>query len=230
MVNLDKAIIGSYSQGGKDFEVYLDPDKALMYKEGRKKDLNNILVVEEIFSDAKKGERAKSSDLIKVFGTTDIMQILEVILKKGKIQLTTEQRRKKVEEKRKQIINLIHRETIDPRTKAPHTIERISNALDEAKVKIDPFKDAEEQLPEIIKKIKLILPIKFEKVKIAIKIPSEYAYKAYGTLKNIGIQQEQWLKNGDLVVVVEMPAGAQGEFYHKLNKLTNGNNETKIIS
>ncbi len=229
MTSLDKAVIARYEREGKHFEVYVDPNLAELYKEGRKKDLANILVVEEVYTNAKKGERAKSADLGKVFGTTDVYKILEKILRDGEIQLTTEQRRKKVEEKRKQIIAILARETIDPRTKAPHTETRIANALEEAKVHIDPFKDAREQIPEIIKKLKLILPMKFEKTKIAVKIPPQYAAKTYGMLKNYDIKQEQWLGDGHLIVVLELPAGAKGEFFEKLNRLTHGENETRIL-
>jgi ribosome maturation protein SDO1 len=229
MTTLDKAIIAAYEKGGKRFEIYVDPDAAQAYREGVKKDLKNILVAEEVYSDAKKGEKAKTSDVEKAFGTTDIMQILDFILKNGEIHLTTEQRRKKVEEKRKQIIAIIAREAIDPRTNAPHPIIRIENALEEAKIHIDPFKDAREQLEDVVKELRVLLPLKFEKITVAVKVPPTFAHKCYGTLKNYGIKKEQWLSDGSLIVVVEIFAGLQGEFYDKLNKMTNGTVETKVI-
>ncbi len=229
MISLEKAIIASYEKSGKRFEIYVDPDAAQSYRDGIKKDLKNILVAEEIYSNAKKAERAKSSDVEKVFGTTDIMRILEFILKNGEIQLTTEQRRKKVEEKRKQIIAIIAREAIDPRTKAPHPVVRIENALEQARVHIDPFKDAKDQVDDVVKQLRTILPMKFEKIEVAVKVPPAYAHKCYGTLKNYGIKKEQWLSDGSLVVVVEIFAGIQGEFYDKLNKMTNGEVETKVL-
>lgn len=229
MTTLDKAIIADITIDGKAFEIYVDPEMANMYKEGRKPDTKNILVVEEVYSDAKKAERAKSDALQKAFGTTDIMQILEIILKKGNLQLTTEQRRKKVEEKHKQIVSILMRETIDPRTNAPHTQGRIEEALEKAKIHVDPFKEARDQLPDILKEIRIIIPLKFEKLKIAVKIPPEHAHRSYGTLKSWGILREEWANDGSLIVVVEIPAGAQGEFYDRINKMTAGNNETKIL-
>lgn len=229
MVSLDKAIIASYEKGGKRFEIYVDPDAAQAYKDGIKKDMKNILVAEEVYSDAKKAERAKSGDVEKVFGTTDIMKILDFILKNGEIQLTTDQRRKKVEEKRKQVVAIIAREAIDPRTKAPHPVARIENAMEQARIHMDPFKDARDQLEEVVKQLRTILPMKFEKIFVAVKIPPSYAHRCYGTVKNYGIKKEQWLSDGSLVVVVEIFAGIQGEFYDKLNKMTNGEVETKIV-
>ncbi len=230
MVTLDRAIIASYEKDGKRFELYVDPDAAYAFIERRKPDVRNILVAEEVYEDAKKGEKAKASDVQKVFGTTDIMAILEYVLRNGEVQLTTEQRRKKVEEKRKQILAILLREAIDPRTKAPHTQIRLEQAMEQAKFHVDPFKDAREQMEEVVKVLRPILPMKFEKIKIAVKVPAAYSHRCYGTLKNYGIEKEQWLGSGDLVVVVEIFGGLQGEFYDKLNKLTAGQIETKVLS
>lgn len=229
MVSLDKAIIASYDFEGKHFELYVDPDAAYQFIDGSKKDLKNILVSDEIYEDAKKGDRAKTGDVQKVFGTTDIMEILRIVFEKGEVQLTTEQRRKKLAEKRKQLLNILLRESIDPRTNSPHTPLRMENALEEAKITIDPFKDVREQLPDVIKKLRPILPLKFEKVKIAVKVPAAYAHKAYGRLKEWGMKQEQWAKSGDFLCVVEIFGGEEGDFYDQLNKMTGGAVETRKL-
>ncbi len=229
MVSLDKAIIASYDKDGEHFELYLDPDNAYLYKEGSKKDLKNILVVEEVFEDAKNGERHKSDKVKKAFGTTDVFEILKTVLEKGEIQLTTEQRRKKVEERRKQVLGIICSEAIDARTKAPIPIQRLENALEQVRFMVDPNKDAREQVPAVVKLLLPILPIKFEKVEIAVKVPPAHAHRAYGSLKSYGIRKEQWLGDGSLIVVIEIPAGMQGEVFDRLNKLTAGQVETKII-
>ncbi|MFA6531129.1 MAG: ribosome assembly factor SBDS [Candidatus Micrarchaeia archaeon] len=229
MTSLDKAIIASYERDGKRFELFVDPDAAYLFLDGRKPDVKNIIVAEEIYADAKKAEKARTTDVQKVFGTTDIMTILEFILRNGEVQLTTEQRRKKVEEKYKQIVSILMREAIDPRTNAPHTQMRIENALEQAKIHVEPFKDARFQLDEIIKKLRPIIPLKFEKIKIAVKVPAAHANRCYGTLKNYGIQKEEWTSRGDLIVVVEIFGGMQSEFLDKLNKQTSGDVETKVL-
>lgn len=229
MVSLDKAIIASYDKDGEHFELYLDPTNAYLYKEGSKKDLKNILVVEEVFEDAKKGERHKSNRVKKAFGTTNIFEILKTVLEKGEIQLTTEQRRKKVEERRKQVLDIICSEAIDARTKAPIPIQRLENALEQVRFVVDPNKEAREQVPALVKLLLPILPIKFEKVEIAVKVPTAHAHRSYGSLKSYGIKKEQWLGDGSLIVVIEIPAGMQGEVFERLNKLTAGQVETKII-
>jgi len=229
MVSLDQAIIVSYKINGDNFEIYVDPKMTYSYLLGSKKDLKNIFVVEEIYEDIKKGEKQSIQKIKKDFGTNDIYEVLKIMLKKGVVPLTTEERKKRLDEKTKQIISTILRETIDPRTKAPHTEYRVKSALEEAKVHIDPTKSVPEQLPGILKKVRLVLPLKFERRKVAVKVPSEYAHKCYGPLKNYGIKQEQWAKDGSLIVVIEFPAGMQDEVYGKLNGLTAGKVETKLI-
>ena len=44
-----------------------------------------------------------------------------------------------------------------------------TGVLEEAKVHIDPFGDPREQLAEIVKKLIYVLPLKFDKVKVAVK-------------------------------------------------------------
>ncbi len=227
MTSLDNAIIAWYEHEGNRFELLVDPDKAYMYKEGKKNDLNNILVSEDIYVDAKKAEKQKASVIEKVFGTTDIYKILEKILKDGHIQLTTDMRRKKLAEKKKQIVAMIAREAIDPRTNAPHPILRIENALDQARVQIDPFKNPKDQLPAVIKSLKKVLPLKIEKIRIAVKIPAKYVYNCYSILKSQGIKKEEWTSAGDLIAVVEIFAGMKGEFLERLAHLTEGTIESK---
>lgn len=229
MVTLDNAIIARLEFHGEKFEILVDPHLGYMYKTGKKTDLANVLAAEEVFKDARKGDRHKSDAIKKAFGTEDIQEIAKKILKDGEIQLTTEQRKQMLEEKRKRIVAILARECVDPRTGAPHPPQRIEKAMEESGVKVDPFKDAEAQIDGVVKELRILLPLKFEKVKIAVKIPAEIAVKAYGSIKEFGIQKEEWLKNGDLVALVEMSAGLQGEFYDKINRATSGRCETKIV-
>jgi len=229
MVTLDDAVVARYEFAGEKFELLVDPDLAYLYKTGQKKDLNNLLVVEEIFEDARKGERHTEQAIKKAFQTTDIMKILEIVMKKGDVPLTTEQKKRLLQEKTKKIIGIIARESIDPQTGAPHPPQRIERAMEEARVRIDEFRDAESQVEDVLKALRPLIPIKFEKVRIAVRIPAEYAQRAYGLLKQSGLKNEEWQNNGSLVAVLEMPGGMQGDFYSAIGKLTSGMAETKIL-
>ena len=75
-----------------------------------------------------------------------------------------------------------------------------------------------------------LIPIRFEKARIAVKLNAEDAAKCYGDLKTFGaIVQEEWQKDGSWIGVVEMPAGMQTDFLARLNAKTRGNVEAKIL-
>lgn len=229
MISLDKAVIARYQHGQLNFEILVEPETAYRLKKGENVLVENVIASRDVFSDSRKGLRANETDLNKTFGTNVIDKIAIKIIKDGEIQLTTEQKNKMQEEKTKQIINLIARNAVDPRTHAPHPPNRIEKALEAARIHVDPFKSAQDQMELALKAIKVILPIKLEIVRIAIKIPAENAVRVYGFVKEHKRIKEEWESDGSLIAVVEIPAGLQGEFFDKLNKLTSGNNETKII-
>jgi len=229
MISLDKAVIARYQSGELTFEILVEPENAYKLKRGENVSIENVIASRDVFSDSKKGLRASDSDLNKVFGSNNFEKILAKIIKDGEIQLTTEQKRKMQEDKRKQIVNMIARNAVDPRTHAPHPPQRIEKALEEARIHVDPFKSAQEQVEGALKAIRPILPIKFEIVRIAIKIPPEHAPRVFGVLKEYKTIKEEWASDGSLLAMIELPAGIQGDFFDKLNKMTAGNNETKIV-
>ncbi|MGC8776460.1 MAG: ribosome assembly factor SBDS [Candidatus Micrarchaeia archaeon] len=224
-----KKVIAKYSVGGEEFEIFVDADLAYEYITGKRSDPLSALEVDEIFKNASKGERQSKEKIEKAFNTTDLATIVSIILKNGNVPITTEQRNKLLEEKRKQIIAIISRNSIDPRTNAPLPIQRVENAMEQAKVSIDPFKSASDQVDQIVKKISMIIPIKFAVAKIEVTVPANYAGRVYNLLKQYGLKSEKWLNDGSLSAIVEFPAGLQSEFYDKLNSLTQGNAETKLL-
>ncbi|RLG21114.1 ribosome assembly factor SBDS [Candidatus Micrarchaeota archaeon] len=229
MISVDKAVIARYEHKGKNFEVLVEPERAQEVRKGNKVPLDELVADMEVFSDVNKGERAKREDIIEAFGTDDFETILYYILRHGNIQITTEQRRKMQEAKRKKIINMIAKNAVDPNTHMPHPMQRIENAMKEANIHIDPFKSPEEQLDAVISALRRILPLKIETDVIEIIIPATYAARVYGTLKKYKMTKERWLDDGSLYALFELPTAVESEFLDFVNKITAGNVETKII-
>ncbi len=223
MVTIDEAIIAKLVRDGKHFEILVDPDIAYDLKEGKTVSLSRMLAVNEVFTDAKKANRAAPSDVQKAFGTNDIESVAKEIVKHGEVQLTTEFRRRKIEEKKKQIAAFISKNAINPQTKLPHPPERIMTAMEQAHVSVDPFKPADQQVEEIIKAIKSVIPISIEEVSLVVEIPAKYSNRAYGILKEFGIQQDKWLSDGSLIAKITIPAGAKENVYRRLGAVTEGN-------
>ena len=229
MVSVDKATLARITKGGKNFEILVDPDMAFKFKKGVPVSIDNILAVRQVFSEARKGERVPDEDLTKAFGTHDIITIAENIIRNGEVQFTTEQRRHFVEEKKLQVASIISKQGLDPKTKLPHPQARILNAMEQAKVNVDPFKPANEQVKDVLSRIQQILPISLERIEIAVRIPIEHAGKATAIMRDIApIKNEEW-KNDCWIALIEIPAGMQAEIYDRLNKLTAGRVEVKIL-
>lgn len=225
-----KFTIVRHQTGGEKFEILVDPDKGLLYKKGKIGEVANVLMADFIFTDAKKGEKASSDKLEKFYETSDLFEVAKIMFEKGTFQLNAQQRKEMMDQKYKQIINIISKTYVDPKTKLPHPPLRIQNAMEEASITIDPMIDAEEQIQEIVDALRSILPMSSENIQIALKIPAEYTGKSYGTVKNYGtIKREEWQNDGSWVAVVEIPAAMQMELLDTLGKETQGNVQSKII-
>ncbi len=223
--------VARIKKDGENFEIDIDPDLAVKFKQGDESiNIREILKAPKVFNDAKKGMLASENRMKTVFETSDPYEVAKIIIKQGEIQLTAEYRAKLVEDKKRKIINIIHRNGIDPRTKLPHPIERIENAFKEAKVHVQEYRKAEDQIKEILEKLRPILAIKFEIREIEVRIPTEYAAKSYSIVKSFAkILKENWNNDGSLTSIIEIPAGLTEEFFEKLNNMTHGKVESKIV-
>ena len=226
----DNYTLVKYSQEGEKFEILVDPDKGLAYKKGEPADITNVLLIDTIFTDSKKGEKASTTKLEEIFGTSDPYEIAAIMFEKGTFQLSAAQRKEMLDQKTKQIISIISRTYVDPRTKLPHPPLRVENALSQTKVVIDPFIDAESQIKDIVDAMRPVLPMSVESIDIAIKIPAEYSSKSYGIVKDLAeIKRDEWTNDGSWVAMVSISAAMKGELLDRLGKATQGNLQTKIV-
>ncbi|HUV34598.1 MAG TPA: ribosome assembly factor SBDS [Candidatus Desulfaltia sp.] len=219
-----------YQHGGEKFEILVDPDKGLAYKRGELEDISNVLIIDTVFTDSNKGEKASATKLEEAFDTSDPIEVAKIMFEKGVFQLTAAQRKEMLDQKLRQIIHIISRTYVDPKTKLPHPAVRIENALQDIKIQIDPFKEAEEQVKDVVDALRRVLPMSSENVQIAIKIPAEYTGKSYGLAKDYGeIKRDEWQSDGSWVAVIELPAAMQVEMLEALGKATQGNVQSKIV-
>ena len=225
------ATVVKFSFEGEKFEILVKPDPALDYKLGKKKDLSSILVSDEIYTDSSKGKKASTEKLLKAFKTDDATIIAEKILQKGDLNLTTDQRRKMIEQKRKQIVEFVAKTYVDPRSHLPHPPLRIEQAMKDAKVSVDPQKNVDEQVKDIVEKLRLIIPLKSENLDLEIIIPAQYAAKSYSVLKSTGtLKKEDWLTNGSLKAILEIPAAARPNVIDRLGSITKGTATVEVKS
>ena len=212
-------------QAGKHFEILVDLDDALKFKKGE----SGFIEAEgdKIFTDSKKGQVASNSDLQDAFGTTDVNEIVQKIVKSGEVLVTQEQRSAEQEQKFKQVVDFLVSNTVDPQTGNPHTSERIKNALSQAHVNIKNTQ-IENQIKDILLEVSKVIPIKLETRKVKITVPAIHTGKVYGIISQYK-DQETWLDDGSLEVMVDVPSGMIMDFYDKLNSATQGSALTEEI-
>lgn len=205
-------------KGSLTFEILVDMDEALKFKKG----ISNFIGSEtdNIFTNLKKGDVASKSDLEKAFGTSDINEIVKIIVKQGDIEVNQDHRDEEKEKKIRQVVDFLARNSTNPQTGNPHSPDRIRSALEQAHVNIKNT-SIEEQIEEILSHISPILPIKIETKRIKIVIPAIHTGRAYGIISPYK-EKEDWMNDGSLEVVVNIPAGIIIDFYDKLNSVTHG--------
>ena len=219
-----------YSFEGEKFEILVKPDTALDYKLGKKKDVSAVLVSDEIYTDSGKGTKPGNEKLLKSFKTEDQTEIAQIILQKGDLNLTTDQRRKMIDEKKKQIVQFIVKTYVDPKSHLPHPPIRVEQAMKDARVSVDPQKSVDEQMQDIVEKLRSIIALKSENLQLEIIVPAQYASQSYAVLKSVGsLKNEEWQNNGSLKAILEIPAAARPNVIDKLGSITKGSASVEVI-
>lgn len=221
-------IIARIKSKGNHYEILVDSAKAIEFKKTGKGFIPEIIIFDGIFSDYKKGLKVKEHKLEEIFGTKDLNQIYEKIIKQGELMLPQEFRKEARDEKMKQVVDFLAKNCVDPKTMKPHPPARIHSALEQVGFNVKDNEPSESQARSVLKLIQKILPIKIETKRIEIKVPAMHTARAYGIVKD-SIIKEEWLSDGSLVVVVDLPAASLMDFFDKLNAITHGSAITKEI-
>ena len=230
MVDLNDAIIARLESHGETFEILLDPAVMNILKQGKKVNIIDFLAVEDVFKNSSKGIRPAEEKIKEVFGTSDISEIAKRIIEKGEVQMTAEQRKEMLDAKRHQVISYIAANAINPQTKLPHPYVRIELALEEAKFHVDPFRPLEKEIDEAMKLLRPLIPIRFEKSKVAIKLKGDDYGRCFDEMVHYGIiEREEWTADGSWIGLMELPAGLVPELTEKLKNKTKGTASVKMI-
>ena len=232
MISLDEAVTARLESHGARFEVLVDPDAALAIKRGEfDGDLEEVIAAEDVFENASRGDRPAESDVEDVFDTTEPLQIIPEVIQRGEIQITAEQRREMQERKRRQLINRIARNAINPQMDdAPHPPGRIESALEQTDFRIDPMQPVEPQVDDALDALRPVIPIRFEEVTMAVQIPAEHAGSAQAQIRSFGdLEREEWQADGSWIGVLTFPAGMRNDFYEVVNEHSSGEADTRLV-
>ena len=82
-----------------------------------------------------------------------------------------------------------------------------------------------------MKVLRPLLPIRFEKSRIAIKLHGDDYGRCYDDLIKYGmVEREEWTADGSWIGMMEIPAGLTLELQEKLKTKTKGTASVKILS
>ena len=202
----------------KTFEVSVDFDEALKVQKGTG-DITRALNSGNIFYNAREGSLASQKDMIEAFQTSDMYEVAKTIITRGELQKPQEFRDAERENKIKQVVGMILRNAVDQHGR-PYTEERIKRAIQEVHWSFDN-RPAERQMPELLEKLKTVIPIRVEVKRVKITIPARFSGQVYGLLKDYK-ESEEWMPNGNLKVTLNIPSGMLVDFYEKVNHITHG--------
>jgi ribosome maturation protein SDO1 len=233
MISLDDAVTARLEMHGLKFEILVDPELADKMRHGDENiAIEDVVATLYIYENASHGDKSPEEDLEKIFKTTIFEEIAKKIILKGEIHLTTEQRRRLTEEKRRRVIAFIASNTVNPQNGLPHPVTRIELALKGVRVNFDPFKSVDELVKETIRVLRPILPIRLEERRIAVKFPMDFAARAFGAISiaaYVTMEMNEWQNDGSWICVVKIPAGMQEEFFSLANHVAKGDAQIKVL-
>ncbi len=216
-------ILAKIKRNKNNFEIVINPDNALDFKNGKIDSLNQVLEADDIFTDAKKGLKASNNELEAAFNTTNSDEIAKIIINEGEIQLTAKHRAQEKQQKLNKLITKIHSLATDPKTDLPHPRTRIKAALQQAKVHLKDHQTVDQQFDDIIKQLRPILPIKISTKTLYIQASAQHVGKLGNYIRSeLTMKKEEWTNQGNWAVLVEAPAGLVPEIIDKINGITSG--------
>jgi len=212
-----------YQKRKKKFEIMTKQGAVTKFKEG-KLGFNNVCSTTTIFTNSKKGEQAKESDLMDVFETTNEEEVCKLILKMGTLQLTAKEREAKVQQKRQQILHHIHSNWEDPKSKLPHPMLRLENAFKASKCKVDVEGDAMKQAEDAVKKMQGdLLFARISQIQGTLTLEMKYIGVVEGMIRRFATVNKTDYEGSNVVYQFECSRGNLEKFQGALFKPTDGN-------
>ncbi|MHA2250839.1 MAG: ribosome assembly factor SBDS [Candidatus Kariarchaeaceae archaeon] len=229
-VDLGKFTLVKYSSHGKRYEIIVDPEAAWLFKQGEDVPIDDIVEGYSIFENISKGLKADIDGLDSIFGTTDEKKIIKLMLENGELQITHEQRKRFLKEKRDEIIEYLVKHAVNPRTKTPHPAARIEKAIDDVGVRIDRKEPTSDQALRVLKEIQQVLPMQIETATIEFVIPAKDTGKMYGYMQGSGdVLKEEWVKDGSLTMIIRVPAGIVAKILEEVSDRSKGRIRSSVI-
>lgn len=172
-------------KGKTTFEVLTRDGAVTKYREGAIRNLDDVVVSEEVWTNISKGQKASKEQLMNAFETDDNKTVLEQIVTRGEHQLSAGERKDMLDKKRAEIVAYINKNYVDSAKGTPLPITRIENALEQVKPRIDLDQPAEKQVSGMFDKLIKVLPLRKGNSVISgvVKVPHAHAGATSGVVR-----------------------------------------------
>ena len=198
----------TYIKKSNHLEILVDFEKYKEFKKDQVISIWEVLISEDIFIDQRKGQVFPEKELETLFDTNNKEEILKEIVLNGKCQIPIEYTNKLRENKKKQIVNYISSNSINPQTKMKYTNEMIENEISKLSVSINPNENFIHQAEKILKKLEEKIPISLKTTILDIKIPRKYIGIFQSKIRSFGkIKKEFYENDGSLKIHLEFLEG-----------------------
>lgn len=222
-------------RGGKRFEIACYKNKVVEWRKKITTDLDEVLQTPTIFTNVGKGVVAKKAELSKAFNTTDQEKIIQMILDKGEIQVSTEERKLELENSFKDIAQIVVEKCINPETGRPLTVGMVEKAMRDIHYSVKAGKSPKQQALEVIKLLreKSDFPIARAPMRLKLILPEADLENIKQELQKEAVVQkiEREDKSGERREVVVLVDPSNFRFVEEsVKKLTNAAGAVEVIT
>jgi ribosome maturation protein SDO1 len=212
-------------------EVLCHANTVKDYKEGKIKNIEKVLVSDKIYKNASRGEVFSKKEIEAAFfdkekdEPMDEAAILDRIIRTGTAQITVDETREAIVQKRKEIIHYICANFVDPKSgsKIPQT--RVEAALDNIKgLTIDDKRAAQVQANELLRKIiDTGLALKKNELEGSVTVPQKSLGGAKGIIQKwCSINGTPDYKSDNVVFKIGLSPGDWDIFMKEMSSATGG--------
>ncbi|CAK79949.1 unnamed protein product (macronuclear) [Paramecium tetraurelia] len=181
------AIIKYRTNNNQKFEIACYKNKAINWRNGVEKDLNDVLQVYEVFTNATKGDVASGKELLNCFQTNNKDQIIKIILQKGDLQVGDKEREAQLEHYYRDIVKFIQEKCIHAISGRQLTQQSIEYAISKVQFVVKTDKPVKLQALQCIKKLKESFFIQRAPMKVSISFIDEQMELVHMMLEELGL-------------------------------------------
>lgn len=179
-----------YKLHNKKFEIACYKNKAINWRNGIEKDLDEVLQSDGIFTNASQGLMASEKELKTFFPGLSHKDIIKIILNNGELQISDKERDNNLETIAKEITNIITEKCVHSLSKRPISIDSVQQAIKDIHFPIKIDQPPKRQALTCIKKLQRKFLLSRAEMKIQITCTTEKFEKLTLELEKIEINKD----------------------------------------